>query len=235
MPQSVCPPKWHRKNAPLSAAVESDVVGYQQTELPTLGFAIVSLPFNELTDDAAGFPIQQIQGELAQSDRESRADKLFVLDPDTKQYTTYQYKTTGWVKVGEETPTTDVVLPGQSVFFEKVAKTGNFTIAGKVVDEETQSVALSVGLNLVSNPYPTPIKIADLTGSLTASDRESRADKIMVLDPQTKVYTTYLLKKTSGWTKAGEEVTTTDTIASGEGFFYKKAVSNGELTFSRPF
>ena len=178
---------------------------------------------------------KQIQGELAQSDRESRADKLFVLDPDTKQYTTYQYKTTGWVKVGEETPTTDVVLPGQSVFFEKVAKTGNFTIAGKVVDEETQSVALSVGLNLVSNPYPTPIKIADLTGSLTASDRESRADKIMVLDPQTKVYTTYLLRKTSGWTKVGEDGTTTDTIASGEGFFYEKVVSDGKLTFSRPF
>ena len=133
MPQSVCPPKWHRKNAPLSAAVESDVVGYQQTELPTLGFAIVSLPFNELTDDAAGFPIQQIQGELAQS------------------------------------------------------------------------------------------------------DRESRADKIMVLDPQTKVYTTYLLRKTSGWTKVGEDGTTTDTIASGEGFFYEKVVSDGKLTFSRPF
>ena len=206
-------------------------------DINNLGFEIISLPFGDLSvsGDTVAYPIQNIRGELSQSDRESRADKLMVLDPVTKQYTTYQYKMIGWVKVGETIPTTDTITPGSAAFYKKASSTGTFTVAGKVLSKENEEVALTQGLNLVANPFPVEIRIAELRGTLSASDRESRADKIMVMNPVTKAYTTYQLKTSTGWTKEGESVTTVDTISPRNGFFYKKVTQAGSLVFSRPF
>ena len=226
-------------NAPLSAAVESDVVGYRQLEISNTGYMLLSLPFQELGEDASkGYPIQKIGGTLVQNDRENRAERLMVLDPITKQYTAYQYKDTGWVKSGENTPTTDVVPLGAAVFLKKASQAGGgeMVITGKVSDAAQTVVELSQGFNLVANPYPGTLKIADISGvNLSASDRENRADKIMILDPVTKAYTSYFLRSATGWTKEGESVTTTDSIAPEAGFFYKKASGNGQLTFTSPF
>lgn len=235
-------------NGRLSAAVESDIVGYTTMTMDNLGYEIISLPFGDLAiTEQVAFPIQNIVGELSQSDRETRADRLMTLDPVTKQYTTYVYKMKGWTKIGETEPTTDVIFPGTAVFFKKAVKAGTFTVSGKILSPSKSSgsdedgtakvveIPLKYGLNLVANPFPTDIKIADLKGSLTASDRESRADKIMVMDPVTKAYTSYQYKASTGWTKEGEEVETTDTIAAKNGFFYKKAVTEGMLQFECPF
>ena len=222
-------------NGRLNAAVESDVVGYQTVDLDNLGYALVSLPFADIDSVADGYPLQKITGELSQNNNKIRADSIMVMDPNTKAYTSYQLKPTiGWVKEGESVATTDVIPLGAAVFVKKAMRAGQFTMSGRVLTDETISVDLTVGLNLVSNPYPADINIADIKGTLSANNNAIRADKIMTLNPVTKVYTNYQLK-TIGWVKDGESVVTTDKIKSGEGFFYKKAMRAGSLTFARPF
>ena len=56
----------------------------------------------------------------------------------------------------------------------------------------------------------------------------------MVMDPNTKAYTTYMLTPT-GWIKNGESVPTTDKIPVNKGFFYQKAFKEGSITFTRPY
>ena len=200
------------------------------------GYSAISLPFNPLGKEGVeGVALQDIKGNLAQSDRESRSDRIMLMNPVTKAYSTYQYKEIGWVKAGETEPTTDIVTPGMGFLFVKGVTDGDFLVCGKVKSEPSITCALSRGYNLIANPYPCAVKIADLKGDLSANDRESRADRIMVLNPVTKAYTTYQLRASSGWTKEGETTTTTDQIDACEGFYFIKAVQDGALTFVRPY
>ena len=221
-------------NGRLNAQVESDIVGYTTVSVGNLGYAMVALPFSDLNTTEDGYPIQSIQGTLSQHNNTLRSDALLVMNPNTKTYTTYYYKTAGWVKDGETVATTDVVPAGASVFINKKLSAGEITIAGKVMTDATVTVPLTVGLNLVANPYPAAIKVADIQGSLSAHNNQYRADSIMRMNPVTKVYTTYQLK-TIGWVKEGETTVTTDTIEACEGFVFQKMVSSGSINFTRPF
>ena len=221
-------------NVPLFATVESDIVGYSTIPLDNLGYTLLSLPFSDLQSGVSGYPVQSITGILSQFNAPALADSLLVMDPETKAYTTYYYKTVGWVKGSETTPTTDVIKPGTAVYLRKMRQAGSITIAGKVLVDETVSLPLTIGLNLVANPYPVEINIADITGTnLSRFNATALADSIMLLDPATKVYTTYYLK-TAGWVKEGETEVTTDTIKANEGFVYKKMRTTGTLLFTNP-
>ena len=221
-------------NVPLFATVESGIVGYSAVELDNMGYTILALPFSSLEATSAGYPIKNIAGDLSQSSRPARADRIQVMDPETKAYTVYRYLTAGWVKDGESNVTEDVIKPGASVFYYKAVSTGSVTLAGAVLPDASWTQELKQGLNLVANPYPVEIRIADLTGSLAQSDRLARADKVLLMDPATKEYTTYNFTASTGWTKEGESVTTTDVIPAYRGFFYRKVVSDGSLTFTSP-
>ena len=232
------PPHTPHQNAPLFAAVESDVVGYSTIEVP-FGYSIIALPFESLdenVDSQGGMPIQSITGNLNHSSsRPSLADQILVQDPISKGYVMYTYKDSGWVKEGETSPTTDVVTPGMSVMYNKAVRAGDFVVAGAVPEEESKTVNLSFGYNYVANPYPVSIKIADISGDLSAHDsRPTLADQIMTLDKDSKQYVVYRLKESSGWTKDGEGHTTEDVIAPCQGFIFVKARNAGSLTFVRP-
>ena len=209
-------------------------MGYTTIEVP-MGYAILSFPFQDLAEASEeGFPIQKVTGNLVGLDNELVANSLLVLNPETKQYTTYYYKTAGWVKDGEAEPTQDMIAPGASVFIRKNLTAGTVSVAGKVITDETYTVSLPVGVNLVANPYPVAIKISELKGALTAHDNALIADEILLMDPQTKEYISYQNRASSGWTKKGETDTTTDVIEAGRGFFYRKMLSAGSLTFTNP-
>ena len=224
-------------NGRLSAAVESDIVGYTTTSLPR-GFFALAVPFLSLEGSQEGYPIAQLSGNLYANDNVARADYLLVQDPDTKAYTTYYYKTQGWTKDGEDTVTTDVIAPGQGVFLYKNREAGSILAAGEVLSESSKSVTLKRGLNLVANPYPVSMAISSLAGTLYANDNPSRADTLQRLDPTTKAYTSYVLT-TTGWHKVGADGTveaevTTDSISADECFVFNKMRSNGTLEFSSP-
>ncbi|MCI6589485.1 MAG: hypothetical protein MSB12_00005 [Lentisphaeraceae bacterium] len=221
-------------NVPLFAAVESSIVGYATVDVDSLGYAIHSLPFIPLGATVKGYPIKDIAGNLSQSNRLTMADSILVMDSSTKKYTTYRYKAAGWVKDGETEVTQDIIKPGDSVFINKAKDAGSFTVMGEVLTDPTWTCNLTVGLNLVANPYPTAIRITDLRGELSQSNRLTMADAIMLLDPVSKAYTTYVFKTSTGWTKQGETTTTTDEIPAYQGFFYQKAQEDGSLTFTNP-
>lgn len=236
--QGLQPPKPPpQKNAPLSAAVESDVVGYTTITPEAAGYAIVSFPFEYLngTEDGA-YPIQQVTGNLAASMLVPLADKLMVLEID-KSYKEYYLSTDqGWMDRSTNTPTTAVVTPGSAIFINSRLLDASVVASGKVCSEEQVTVPITQGYNLVSNPYPIETRIADIKGTgLSASALPPLSDKIMVLNPQTKEYVTYYYTN-AGWKRDGVGDETTDVIPVGSGFYYQKILpSEGSLTFTRPY
>lgn len=221
--------------SPASAAVESDVVGCAQVKYDNPGYNLVSFPLLALGSEEDSISVKDISGVLSQSNVPGAADQIMVLNPTTKQYTNYIYTTRGWVKKGEAVETTDVIPSGASVFIY-VRSTTTLTQTGRVATEKLKEVTVQPGLNLVANPYPAKVKIASINGmGLTASNIAGAADKIWILNPETKAYSKYLFTKSKGWIKEGEKETTEDEIAPFEGFFYQKYSSEpGSLEFTRP-
>ena len=224
--------------SPASAAVESDIVGYATIDL-TQGYTLVALPFLALGNEAAnGMPIADVTGTLTADDRiPARSDALMVMDPTSKTYTTYRNTSDGWVNAEDGIPATDILPVGGAIFYSKSMVTGQIVASGKVVEEESVEVPLSLGYSLVSNPLPVEIKIAELVGEGLSADSRipARADQIMVLDPATHTYTTYYLNADCGWTKLGGDGSeTTDVIPACQGFVYVKSQSAGKLIFTSP-
>ena len=225
------------KNAPLSAAVESDVVGYSTIDLKS-GYEIVAIPFLPLDEEGGALPIQSITGELLADDRiPERSDSFMVLDTTTHNYVNYRNSSNGWIKVGEDAPTTEVLPAGTSICFKKSMRAGKIIATGKVNDADVVEIPLARGYSLVSNPFPTELKIADIVGEgLTANAIEGRADRIMVYDSTAKTYTTHYLHPQAGWTLLGGDGSTTTAILEPcQGFVYLKSYKDGKLTFNRPF
>ncbi len=221
--------------SPLSAEISSDVVGCAQVTYDHPGYNLVSFPLVALGSEEDCISVKDINGVLSQSNHAGAADQIMVLNPTTKQYTTYFYTTRGWVKEGESVETTDVIPVGASVFVY-FRSTATINQTGRVVTEKVKGVQVQSGLNLVANPYPIKVKIASITGTgLSASNHAGAADKILILDSKTKAYSTYLFSKSRGWIKEGETVTTEDEIGPFEGFFYQKySAEAGTLEFTCP-
>ena len=223
-------------NAPLSAAVESDIVGYTRTPIAQLGFDIISVPFVPLDGkDSQAVHIQDIKGTLSQNDSEFRADRLYVSYPGSVNYVVYHYKSQGWTEVGTDKPADDLIPPGTAFFIYKMMNTGEITVSGKVLDAPSLEVPVSTGLTLVANPYPTKLPINSITGeNLNAHSSDIRADKIMVPDYSSAGYITYVLRP-EGWVKSGETEPTKDSIDIGKGFFFSRMFSPTKLVFTRPY
>lgn len=223
-------------NAPLFAAVESDVVGYTRTPIAQLGFDIVSVPFVPLDgENSQAVHIQDIKGTLSQNDSEFRADRLYVSYPGSVDYVVYHYKSQGWTEVGADKPADDLIPPGTAFFIYKMMNTGEISVSGKVLDAPSVEVPVSTGLTLVANPYPTELPINSITGeNLNAHSSNIRADKIMVPDYSSAGYITYVLRP-EGWVKDGETEPTKDTIDIGKGFFFSRMFSPTKLIFTRPY
>ena len=222
-----------------AAGVQSDIVGYTTMKAQAAGFDLIALPLSNLNANTKELAITEITGDLSSGRRESQCDKLFVMDPATKQYKVYIYKTVSgekfWAAEGESVPTTDTIKLGMGAFLDRVSAEGSVVIAGKVEMAETTDVATQPGLSILANPYPTAVKVADIVGDIATGRRESQCDKIMVLDAATKVYTTYVFKK-DGWVKNGEASVTTDTIPANASFFFDRtADTTGKLQFKRTY
>jgi len=142
------------------------------------------------------------------------ADEILVLNQSTGVYTTYYYKTsgvggTGWRSTASTS--TDVSLSG---FFKPTdgilirrhqsADLG-VPLVGAVKLGQT-SIPIGIGLNIVSNPYPSgtlTLANSGLLGSGIGQGTSTTADLIQVLNPATGIYTTYYYKNSgvggTGW------------------------------------
>ncbi len=207
-------------------------MGYTTVPMGT-GTFLISIPFESLDETEAVFPIQSITGTL--NSGSISGDKLLVWDNDNNRFETYRWTGSddrGWVNVKETSATTDVIRPNQSVFFSSMKGGAEMTVAGKISTEVSQTVDLPQGMTFLANPYPCDLPIATLQGSFNAGSISG--DKILRWDPATKTYITYIYTA-SGWRKTTESTTTTDSIASGEGFvFSRMKAGTSSITFISP-
>ena len=126
-------PEWPKENAPLSAAVESDVVGYVAIEMEAGKWYQVGTPFVSLTDDAK----QTLNSAFGTGF--ATGDMAHIYNPESGVYGSpyvYVSATEDGVEAGWYNRQTgqlaDVELkPGQAVFVQKSAS-GNPLFLGRV-------------------------------------------------------------------------------------------------------
>ena len=112
------PPATPLLNAPLFAAVESDVVGYTTIEMQADKWYQVGSPFIPLTDGAE----QTLNNTFTTGF--STNDQVYVYDPEMGSYKgPYVWGTangqTGWWNTTTSSLTTTVLTPGQAFFIHK--------------------------------------------------------------------------------------------------------------------
>lgn len=166
-------------------------------------------------------------------------------------------KVIGWVKESTDSDsaveTLDTVKNGDGFFFKRaLSGDGNITISGaiKATSAEPKTFIQS-SLNFVCNPWPASIKVSDITAMLSnpisATSFGDSADQIWFYDMNAMDWVRYYYKHTGrgtsktviGWVKESEDsataAETTDSIAVGQGFFFKQNLSgSGTLTFVKP-
>ena len=149
----------------------------------------------------------------------SSADQILVYNASTATYTTYYYQTSGiggvgWRKLGDTTHSdqsgaffkaTDGILVKR---FQSADV--SFSLAGAVKLGQT-AIPVAVGLNILSNVYPSgtfTLGTSGLQSSGLGGGTASTADLILIYDPVNAVYNTYYYQTSglggTGWRLAGD-------------------------------
>ena len=232
-------------NGRLNAAVESDVVGYQNIDIKP-GFNMIAFNFQPLTGE--GVSIQDFVADkeaLVAGAGTSVADQIQVWDPVKNEFTVYFYRAKSnrfsvgpaWVKVGATTTATaDVIQPGSGVWFArpKTATASTITVSGKITTE-SNTHEIQPGFNMISSAFPVDMPLNngpidwEACGAVAGAGT-SVADQIQVWDPETEEFTVYFYRAKSNrfsigpaWVKVGATTTATaDTIPAGKGFWFAR-------------
>ena len=200
-------------NGRLNAAVESDVVGYQNIDIKP-GFNMIAFNFQPL--EGEGVSIQDFVADkeaLVAGYTMGTSDQIQVWDPQTKTFTTYFYRaykannpnkfTAGpaWVKTSAATtPTTDTIECGTGVWFSRptTATEGSITVSGKIgIDVAVHTIDL--GFNMISSAFPADMPLNDgpidwQACGAVAGYTMGTSDQIQVWDAETKSFTTYFYR-----------------------------------------
>ena len=176
-------------NGRLSAAVESDVVGYTTTALP-LGYSLVGLPFDSLNGKTS-LSIQDISIENSQV-----GDVIQYWENDLLQSATYRIRNgvSGWWKSFTEL-STKTFSPGEGFWVRKNAE-GNLTFSGKLVDLDKVTTITEAGkFVLISPKLPKEYAVNDIL-----FEGISTGDQIQYWDGDKLVSLTYRSRgDITGW------------------------------------
>lgn len=241
--------------------VSSNIVGYDKINLSE-GFNLVGIQFQTVgaTSDLSRkiATIATLDDSMSgYDDGYEYATQMQVWDPGTASYTIYGWAGTSpgdidgmdelnnqWLDFNtEETDETIQVMNGVWI---KAEKAGTMTLSGQVLQADTpQTINLAEGFNIVANPYPVEVKIAEF-GKLDATmsgydDGYEYATQMQVWNPATASYTIYGWAGTSPgeidgmsalnnqWLDFNTEETT-DTLPIGAAVWIK-AEKAGTITF----
>ena len=235
--------------------VSSNVVGYQKVALDP-GYNMIGMQFVEVGsgDAKALADAATLDSSMAGFDDEGTyATELKVWK--NGNYTTFGWSGTSGTDVlddstfdnkwlnGDLEETADELAAEDAVWI-KAEKAGTVTVCGQVPSESSVTVPLVAGYNMVANPYPKTVKVADfgvLSANLAGFDDEGTyATELKVW--KNGNYTTFGWSGTSGsdvlgdpsldnkWLN-GDLEETDDTVDFGHGVWIK-AASAGSITFS---
>ena len=178
------------------------------------------------------------------------ADQIWVWDNTTlnwKRYYYYKFRQTeiGWCNENTSEATSDTVKNGDAFFFRRSSSAdGNITLSGALNTSAQKAVTMAADqLYFVCNPWPVEVNVADIKGMLDvnygANSFADSADQIWLWDDVThnwKRYYYYKFRQTDlGFCKEEEAEVTTDKIAVGQGFFFRRSSQGaGTLTWTKP-
>ena len=173
-----------QKNAPLSAAVESDTVGYVTQSLEGGRWYQLGCPFVTLDGDAEwtvseAFPAGFVNGDM-----------LLLHNPETLKYNNALYwheELSGWSTLPAGIPVTEpaqqTIRPGQGVYISKY-KTSTVTFKGKVeAVKSTFGSENGHAWNQVAVVWPEETKLNDLEWTGLKD-----GDTLMILNTEKKAY-----------------------------------------------
>ncbi len=187
----------------------------------------------------------------AKADRNMEvADRIDTWDAASQMYVSY-YRMTNrqgtskwWGKDGAGEETTDSFEDyGAGAFYYSQSDSDiTLTVSGQVKSDATE-IEIVPGFNLICNPYPAPLSLADgaIDWSSATADRNMEvADRIDTWDATTQMYVSYYrMTNRQGtskwWGKDGAGEATTDSIPAGQAFFYySQATTPFTLTLASP-
>ena len=170
-------------NAPLSAAVESDVVGYVAVQMEEGKWYEVGCPFVDLNDKEE-LPLNEVFVSGF-----SQGDTLCMLDPETSTYSDYLY----WIDEKQAwcdrpiaaiaKPSTATLTPGQAVYIHKDTA-GQVFLSGKV----EAKAAVFGSENGPTWVLVTPIWPETRDVNAYAWEGLTQGDTLTVLDSETGSY-----------------------------------------------
>ena len=211
-------------NAPLSAAVESDIVGYTTIEMQAGKWYQIGTPFVAL-EDANG---QETLNDLL-STGFSDGDVAYIFDSATKMYSNaYTWDSSGNSGAGWYTglllpiPATEVVPPGSAIFIHKLTN-GTVAFKGKVQSGVEVSLGSDSGdaWDQIVCVYPKDCSVNDIEWS-----NMNVGDELHVYDPESGFYESYtwdVVNEQPGW-YSGVLIKeyATKVIPIGQGMFVNK-------------
>ncbi len=236
-----------------TAAVESEVVGYQNIDIKP-GFNMIAFNFQPL--EGEGVSIQDFvanKEDLVAGNSPNLADQIQVWNGT--EFAIYFYRAynanrfpdgPAWVKnTAATTPTTDAVPTGSGVWFARptTAVEGEITVSGKITTESGLHT-IKPGFNMISSAFPTEMALND--GAIdweacgaVAGNSPNLADQIQVWNGTEfaiyfyRAYNANRFPDGPAWVKNTAATTpTADTIPAGKGFWYARPAGKAEGTLT---
>ena len=210
-------------NAPLFAAVESDIVGYTTIEMQAGKWYQVGTPFMPLEEGATSVKLNEFL-----VDGFADGDTVSIYLPDEGRYESYSWRNSGTDRAGwyfgRSSTLADVDIPsGQAVFVHKGETSGVTYFSGKVSANEITTFGSEGGnaWDQIVCVYPQTKKLNDLFWTGIEDD-----DTVSIYLPDEGRYETYSWRH-SGTDRAGWYFGRSSTLAdvdvpAGQAFFVNK-------------
>jgi len=221
-----------------------NVVGFQKLQISPSTYYLSACNFEAGSSNT----LQDIFGTdmLAQNDNYLRCDRVLIYDNATQTYQAWAQWTDGvFYKANTMTEWNQSIagnpeVPVGAGFFIVCGIGGSNTITyvGDVVMNESNSVVLKPGFQVVSYPFSSDIALQSTslrTCGAIANENYLSADRVMTYNAGT--YQTYALYTDGIWYKANsmtewnQSIPATNTIKAGESVFYRR-VGSSNLTWT---
>ncbi len=191
--------------------VSSNIVGYEKINL-TPGYQMIGVQFLKVGGESLDLATV---GTLDASMSGFDEDEIFATELrvwNGNGYNTYGWSGTSGTDVYEDSSYDNLWLYNNTMeaedgaadasfgFWIKTTETGTMTISGEVPSDDSISVNLVAGMNMIANPFPGSIKIAEF-GTLDSSMAGFDEDEIFATEMRVwngNGYNTYGWSGTSG-------------------------------------
>ena len=191
--------------------------------LPTRGGLLLgSAPFNRDVPNLDG-----VIGTNGVNNASSAfADNLILFNRSNQTYTTYYLGSSRRWRTASAFATNVYLTPGMGYWYVNRSNANiNLVLCGEVVDDLVFTNTIVPGLQLISYPFNTDIRVSEMTLTNGINNASSAfADNLILFDNANQAYTTYYLGSSRRWRTASAFATNVF-IKSGQGFWYVSRAS----------